>query len=146
MVTAVFNQTVANYTVPSPVKPITIAVEDATVAYANSTDVIICGSCANTLTLTATVKDINVTNPLGDPEPGDIGNANVSFVNRATGLTIGTVKVVPSATDARIGTATFTWPITIAAGSSQTYTIGMVVGSFYRNNTTDNVTVKVTKQ
>ena len=146
MVTAVFNQTVANYTVPSPVKPITIAVEDATVAYASSTDVIICGSCANTVTLTATVKDINVTNPLGDPEPGDIGNANVSFVNRATGLTIGTVKVVASATDARIGTATFSWPITIAPGSSQTFTIGMVVGSFYRNSTTDNVTVKITKQ
>jgi hypothetical protein len=53
---------------------------------------------------------------------------------------------VPSAADPRIGTATFSWPITLANGATQSYTIGMVVGSYYRNTTTDNATLTVTKQ
>jgi hypothetical protein len=146
LVTAVLNQTVQNYTVPSLGKPMTIAAEDATVAYGSTTTVSICQICANTLTLTATVKDSNLTDPLGDPDPGNVGNATVSFVNRATGLTIGTATVVPSAADPRIGTATFSWPITIATPATQTYTIGMLVGGYYRTTTTNNATVTVTKQ
>jgi Big-like domain-containing protein len=145
LLTAVFNQSVPNYTVPSPGKPLSIASEDATVAYSGPNPETICSSCT-TLKLTATVSDISVTNPVGDPDSGDVGNATVSFVNRATGLTIATVKVVATTADPRIGTATFDWPITIAANSTQSYTIGMVVGGYYqRNNTADNVVVKVTK-
>ena len=58
MVTAVLNQPVQK-TIPMPVlpKPMTIAAEDATVAYDGATTVAICRTCANALTLTATVKD-----------------------------------------------------------------------------------------
>jgi 5-hydroxyisourate hydrolase-like protein (transthyretin family) len=106
-------------------KSMTIAVEDARVAYAGaSTTLTLSGG---TVPLTASVTE------LADGLPGAITLATVQFVNRANNAVIGTAPVGPD------GKATMSW--TTTAGS---YTIGFVVGNYYsRNNAADNVAITV---
>jgi hypothetical protein len=90
------------------------------------------------VTLTATVKDITAVSgdPQYDPYGGDIRNATVSFVNRDTNTTLcsGLKPALVNSSDTTIGTVTC--QVTLAAGSSSAtqYTIGIVVGGYYSDN------------
>jgi hypothetical protein len=122
--------------------------EDARTTYTGPTSVgTNVGSSIAVVTLSATVSDISATvDAAGDVDPGDIGNATVQFVNRATSVIVGTANVIPGS-DRRIGTATFDWTVDIGASSSQAFSIGMIVGGTYtRNSTTENGSVTVVKR
>jgi hypothetical protein len=84
--------------------------------------------------------------PLLDPDAGDIGTATVSFVNRTTLATLATVTVTPNI-DRKTGTATYNFPASaLGTATSQTLTLGFVVGGNYtRNSTADNVTITIKK-
>ena len=107
-----------------------------------------CKSCASAIVrLEATVRDISARQPATDADAGDIGTATVAFVNRATGAVIQMVPVTPSPNDRRIGKAVYDWPVNLGKSSSQTFTIGMVVGNQYlRNSTLDDAKVTVVKR
>jgi len=106
-------------------KTMTIAVEDARVAYAGAPTLQLSGG---KVTLIASVTE------LADGNPGDLTMATVQFINRANNAVLGTVPVGAD------GKASMQW--TTTAGS---YSIGFVVGNYYsRNNAADNVPITVT--
>jgi hypothetical protein len=68
-------------------------------------------------------------------------------VNRATGAIIQTVTVVSDPRDRRTGKAVYNRPVNIGKSSSQTFTIGMIVGNQYlRNSAGDDAKVTVVKR
>jgi Bacterial Ig-like domain (group 3) len=145
-VTAVFNQAEKNYEIYNPYRSMSALREDARVTYTGATTVNTgCSSCASAIVrLEATVRDISLVSAATDADPGDVGTATVAFVNRATGAVIQTVVVTPSPNDQRIGKAVYDWPVNLGKSSSQTFTIGMVVGNQYlRNSTLDDAKVTV---
>jgi hypothetical protein len=88
-----------------------------------------------TVPLTVAVSDITAVtgDAAWDPNPGDIGNATVAFIDRATGATIATVNVGAD------GIARFDW-----AAAPKSYTIGFLVSNYYnRSSVADDVTVTV---
>jgi len=151
-VTAVFNSVNTNFTVSNPTTSLTIKQEDATASY---TGVLYAStgsstSTAATVVLSATVKDITATDPNTDPNPGDIRNATVTFVNRDTipNTVIATVPVgLVTLSDKTVATATYNWAVNIQCSSppcSATYTIGVIVGNYYtRNSSFDDGLVTV---
>jgi hypothetical protein len=148
-VTAVFNQAEDNYEIYNPYRSMSALREDARVAYTGATTVNTgCGTCASAIVrLEATVRDISLVSPATDADAGDIGTATVAFVNRATGAVIQTVPVTAFPSDRRIGKAVYNWPVNLGKSSSQTFTIGMVVGNQYvRNSTLDDVKVTVVRR
>ena len=123
-------------------KSVSILKEDARVAYAGTPGETLCMCGNSSVAITVNVSDISVTDPT-DTDPGDISTANVSFVNRTTLATLATVNVTPNI-DRRTGTATYNFPASALGGTSQTITLGFVVGANYtRNNTADNVTITI---
>jgi hypothetical protein len=138
-----------NYQVPSPTKPMMVLREDAQVPATPPRTVNTgCSTCrTTTVHLEATVNDISYASPATDPDGGDIGLATASFVNRATGVTIATVPVIADPTDHRTGKASYDWPVNLGTSSSQTFTIGVIVGAEYiRNNTADNMNITVVRR
>src|SRR5262249_16229773 len=94
-----------------------------------------------TVTLSATIKDTS-------GGAGNITNATVIFVNRADGSTIAANLPVSliSSTDPTTGTARYNWSVNIGTASSQSYTIGIIVGHDYaRNSSADDAVVTVSK-
>ncbi len=147
-VTAEF-QSSGGYDVPSAVRPLTVLREDARVpASAPRTVNTGCSGCKSaTVHLQSTVNDISQVDPVSDPDPGDIGMANVTFVNRASGATIATVPVIADAADHRTGTASYDWTVSLGNASSQTFTIGVVVGNQYvRNSSADDMKITVVRR
>jgi hypothetical protein len=151
LVTASF--TSSNFTIPNRTGSLSITQEDARTYYAGPAAVLTKpGATTATIPLQWTVKDITAVGPSDaayDPNAGDITLAKVTFVNRVTGATIGTVNVTlpPNATDKTIGTASFNWNVDIGTSTSQTYTVGVIVSGYYsRNSTTEDATVTVSKQ
>ena len=148
-VTAVFNQVQKNYEIYNPYRSMSALREDARVEYTGATTVNTgCSSCSSAIVrLQATVRDISLVSPAIDADPGDVGTATVAFVNRATGAVIQTVPVTPDPNDRRTGKAVYNWPVNIGRSSSQTFTIGMVVGNQYiRNSSYDDARVIVVKR
>jgi YVTN family beta-propeller protein len=143
-VTAVFTD--PNFSVATSAKGITIQAEDARVAYAGPATLTL--GTSTTVPLTVAVKDITAVpgDPAWDPYPGDIRNAQVSFIDRSTNMILGTVWVTASDTNPTVGSATFNWPVNLGTAKSKSYTIGFIVGYYYRRNSTaDNVTITVSK-
>jgi hypothetical protein len=128
-----------------------ITAEDARVTYTGPKTVATgCATCTTaTVRLSATVKDIQavLAEAAGDVDPGDVRNATVNFVNRSTGLIIGTATVaLPDPLNSTTGEAVFNWSVNLGTSTSQSFTVGMTVGNYYiRNNALDNVTVTVLK-
>jgi hypothetical protein len=94
-----------------------------------------------TVTLSATIKD-------SSGGAGNVTNATVTFVNRADGSTIaGPLPVsLISSTDITTGTASYNWSVNIGTNSSESFTIGIVVGNDYsRNSASDDAVVTVSK-
>jgi large repetitive protein len=142
IVTAVFNS--AGYTIPNVTKSMSILKEDARVAYSQPTTLCLCGKAS--VPVTVNVSDITAIDPTIDPDAGNIGTATVTFNNRTTLATYGTVTVVPNA-DGKTGTATYNFPASaLGTASSATITFGFIVsGSYNRNNTADNAVITITK-
>src|SRR5262249_35215483 len=98
------------------------------------------------VTLSATVKDTS-------GGAGTITNANVTFVIRGSNGAPDTVinaTPVPvsliNATDITTGTAGYNWSVNIGTNSSQSYTIGIIVGNDYsRNSSNDDAIVTVSE-
>jgi len=145
----------ANFTVSNVTKSFSITREDARTYYTGPTSLSTASSSVSTATipLRATIKDITAVtgDPSWDSNPGNIGLAQVSFVNRATGATIGTatLAIVPNPNDPNdktVATATYNWNVDIGTATSQTFTVGTVVTGYYtRNSTTENATITVSK-
>jgi hypothetical protein len=129
---------------------IIVAQEDARVTYTGllftSTS---CPTCsAATLTLAATVQDISVTaDAAGDTWPGDIRNADVTFVDRDTNATLCTANVgLVNPGDLQTGTATCNIGVDLGTADSKTYNIGIVINRWYtRNSTADDTLVTVSR-
>jgi hypothetical protein len=106
-------------------------------------------SSTATVTLAATVRDISVTpDAAGDTFPGDIRNANVTFVDRDAGNAVLCVADVGSiaALDLQTGVASCNATVNIGTASSATYRVGIVVNRYYtRNSPADDVMVTVAK-
>jgi hypothetical protein len=86
--------------------------------------------------------------PLYDPNPGDISQAIVTFVNRDTNSVIATVPVVlqKPGDPSKGANAEYTWNVDLGAASGQVYTIGVIVGGYYRRNaSTDDVVLTVAR-
>jgi hypothetical protein len=111
------------------------------------------GTSYVTLNLSANILDISVPqspiDPLQDPNPGDIRNARVTFVNRdASDAVIGSANLTPAlvnALDNKIGNVNVPFTITglTSSSPSQQVRIGIIVdnGYYIRNNADDDVVV-----
>jgi len=139
-----------NFSITKPTnKSVNITREDARIAGLDRTSYSLGGSATGTVPLTVTVKDI--TAMLGDPAydayPGDIRNAQVQFIDRATNTVLGTANVASLiGSGTTTGTATFNWSVNLGTATSKSYTIGFAVLNYYtRNSTADNVVVTVSK-
>jgi hypothetical protein len=98
--------------------------------------------------LRAMVRDISVVPGIEPPDtnPGDITNATVSFVNRATGAALCTAQVVVAFTgDMTTGVAICQATLsTNGSGQSWNYEIEIVVGGWYtRDDAADNTDLLV---
>ncbi len=144
-----------NFIVANPTAALTITNEDAAALYTGALFASTSSSTSlnATVTLSATIQDATAitpqTDPRYDPNPGDIRNATVTFINRDNKTPIATVPVgLVSLGDTTTGTATYNWSVTIPNCStppcSQTYTIGIIVNNYYtRNSSLDNTVVNI---
>jgi hypothetical protein len=127
---------------------LTVAPEDARSTYTGAIFVSTSSvsSSKATVTLSATVRDISLVDP-SDPNPGDIRNATLTFVDRDTNTPIAAVPIgLVNPSDNRTGTAAYTWYIDIGSADSRSFTIGIVAGGHYvRNSAEDNTVVTVSK-
>ncbi len=147
-----------------------ITQEDARATYAgNMFYSIPLSTQTGTITLIATVQDITAqcdpTNvPAGfascaawaaaqtppvpwDPNPGDIRNATVTFVDRSNNNTLCTAQVLlVNSSDTKTGSATCTFTGMVGNTGSTQYTVGIVVSRYYmRNASTDNTVVTLSQ-
>lgn len=131
--------------------PIIISQEDARATYLDPMLVSTgCADCSTaTVPLRLTIRDISseIGDPAYDPDPGNIKNATVTFVNRGNGLTLCTASVaLLDPADPTVGTATCDWTANIGNASGLDYTIGIIVEGYYtRDNAEDNTVVVVSK-
>ena len=150
IITAVFNQDVPNYTISNVSRSISIVREDARVTLHSygATVYTACQTCNTaTVLLRATVQDISATAEAnGDVSPGDIRNATLTFVNRATYAPIATVPVrLIDPNNMTIGEAVYEWNVDLGGASSRSFKVGYVVGNYYTRSTYEYVTVTVSK-
>jgi hypothetical protein len=132
--------------------PIVVSPEDARVTYTGpllaSTG---CNDCPTAaIPLRATIQDISAVagDPAYDPDPGNIINATVTFVDRANAnapLCAANVILLDPA-DPAVGTATCNWTADIGSNAGGDFIIGTVVDGYYtRDDAVDDVVVSVTK-
>src|SRR5439155_719009 len=145
-VTAEFGGVNPNFTVTTASTGLSINAEDAAATYTGAlfASTSSATSSTATVTLSATIQDITAVN--GDPNPGDVRNAKVTFINRDTNTVIVSNVLVGlvNASDTTTGTATYNWSTSIACASppcSQTYTIGIIVTNYYTRNSSNDDTV-----
>jgi hypothetical protein len=107
------------------------------------------GASSGVVPLTVTIADITAAtgDAATDPFAGDIRNAQVNFIDRATNTVIGTANVSAlTGSGTTSGTATLNWAVNLGTASSKTYTIGFSVLNYYtRASTADNVVITVAK-
>lgn len=151
-VTVVFTGVNSNFSVSNATAPLTITPEDARAYYTGACFASTQGATNGNaiVTLSATIKDITavIGDAAWDAYPGCIENATLTFVNRDAGNAV--IAVVPiglvNLSDHTIAVGTYNWNVNIGAATSQTYTIGIIVGGYYtRNSSADNTVVTVAK-
>ncbi|HLQ62773.1 MAG TPA: Ig-like domain-containing protein [Candidatus Acidoferrales bacterium] len=133
---ATFTSTNPNFAGSSGSGTLAVTPEDASLTYIGDFLVSACGAGCP-VHLSTTVVDS------ADASRGNIGNASVQFVDRATNATLcGPVAVtLVNPSDPTTGTAACTWT---APALDATYTVGTVVGGFYkRNDPLDDVIITV---
>jgi hypothetical protein len=135
----------------SDTKPVSIVVsqEGARATYTGPMLVSTSSTSSSTATvpLRATIQDITAVDPVSDPDPGNITNATVSFVNRANNAVLCSANVVLlDRADQTVGSATCDWSVNIGSSSGTDFVVGIVVDGYYtRNSTEDDVVVVVSK-
>ena len=132
----------ANYAFTYLGGTLTVGQEDARTAYTGNTSFQTASASTATASvrLSASVRDISAVSgdPAFDSFPGDVRNATVTFVNRATGTALAgcanlpVTLTVPS--DSTVGTTSCTTSRTAPKKGQATYTVGIVVGGFYARN------------
>jgi hypothetical protein len=143
---AVFGGVSPYFQVDTATNHVTVTAEDARAVYTGPLT-----ACANslgnaTIALKATVRDISglAGDAAFDASAGVISNARVVFVNRDTETIIGEVPVVVGGSDAKVGTATLNWPVSLGTELSATYRVGMIVkNSYVENNPAADATITV---
>ena len=155
-VEAVFAGIDSDYTVTNPTTPLEITQEDAIVEYTGQTLQATPNSRLSeaSVVLSANIQDITVSNP--DPDAGDIRKAKVKFVDRDNNTDIsGWINVVDliDPADNRTGTVSYEWLVDIGNQTSQSFTVGVIVGydyypepdeyeGYYLSNSSDDNTVE----
>lgn len=135
----------------SDTKPVEIVVtqEDARATYTGPLMVsTACETCSTaTIPLRATIQDITAVDPVADPDPGDIRNATVTFVNRDGGAALCTATLtLLDPNDTKTASAACNWDANIGSSSGTDFTIGVVVGGYYlRNATAEDTVVSISK-
>jgi hypothetical protein len=130
--------------------PVTVTQEDARATYSG---VVFVSTSSDrdtdaVVTLRAVIQDITAVDPDADPDPGDIRNATVSFVNRDSGAVIasGLPVTLIDAGDPKTGVASHDWTVDLGSSNSESFTIGIVVDGYYtRNSPADDTVVTVSK-
>ncbi|AHG88819.1 hypothetical protein J421_1282 [Gemmatirosa kalamazoonensis] len=145
-VTADFTGVNANFTVNSASTSFTVAPEDARVTYTGATYASTAGVNSTTaaVTLSATIMDATAAagDPAYDASAGDVRNASVRFVDRASGATLCSAPVgLVSSADTKTGTVSCNWSASLGSQESATWTVGVVVDGFYARNSADDNTV-----
>jgi len=141
--------TSTNYAITFIPGTLVVTPEDARISY-DGTHLVAAGGSAPevaTFELAAIVYDISATaDANGDAAPGDIRNAQVTFVDRASGATLCVASVVlADANDLRIGIASCLATVDFTGRSS--LTAGSVVGGWYiRDSATDDAVISVAAQ
>jgi len=133
-----------NYTFSYSGGTLAVGQEDARTTYSGATSFVTPSPSSTTASvkLTSTIRDISaVSGDLAfDSFPGDIRNATVTFVNRATGNAFTGCASRPVTltvpTDSTVGMATCTTSLAAPAKGQAQYTVGTVVGGYYSRNTT----------
>ncbi|HEX8695450.1 MAG TPA: hypothetical protein VF746_23760, partial [Longimicrobium sp.] len=150
-VTAEFTGVDPNFTVSSAGTTLQINKENAGATYTGTQFASTGSGSTATVTLSATIQDATALNAAGDPNPGDVRNARVTFWNRDTNQPISGCVSLPvglvSAADPRTGTATCNWAVTLGSSeNSRDVTVGVVVDGYYaRNSADDNSVVTVSR-
>jgi len=153
LVTAQFNNVdAAHFVVSNPTTSLMIKQEDARTTYTGIALIpTSCTSCTSAnVSFSATIQDVTAvpSDPAYDPNPGDIRNATVKFVDVTTAgspkdLCSAAVGLV-SLSDTKTGTATCNATLTASATSGGTpYTIETVVNGYYTNGSSDDTEVNV---
>lgn len=129
---------------------ITVIQEDARAVYTGALFVATTSTTSSTaeVTLAATILDITATSdPARDDYPGDIRNAQVTFVNHETNAALCSAAVgLVNANDATTGTATCTWTADLGSADSQSILVGIVVSGYYtRNDPADDALVTISR-
>ena len=144
----------ANYTFSYGGGTLNVVGEDARASYSGSTSFRTRSASSATASalLSATIRDVTAVggDPAFDPFAGDIRNAKVTFVNRATGAAFAGCWNLPVTlavpTDATAGSASCTTTLAAPRAGLTRYTVGIVVSGYYaRDSSTDNRTITVTR-
>jgi hypothetical protein len=138
-VAVLYNEVSPNFTVTNRFGSMTIVREDATASYVGPT------ALTTTTTTTAVPLKARIVD-MADGLRGDPRNATVTFVNRTTGLVIGTASIaLETPEDPTTAVASFTWNVNTTG--SVTAKIGIVVNGYYnRNNLADDGLLTITKR
>lgn len=142
---AIGGLTSPNYAITYVGSTLTVTAEDARVIITSPLFATASAPAPARITLSATVKDISATaDAAGDTSSGDIRNATLAFVDRATGATLCTAPIgLASADDQRIGVATCTFTGSFPTGTSS-LVLGARVGGYYtRDDASDDVTMTI---
>jgi len=164
-VTAKFTQVNTNIVVPDAatydgvnLTQLTITKEDDPATYTGPLFVSTSSPTSTTadVLLTATVQDITAVlgDPAWDPNPGDIRNAVVRFVNRDNNNSLLCTAPVGLVNPLDTKTGRISCSVTLSSGTtgSQSYTVGIIVDDFnnnksyyIRNSSVDNAVVTVSQ-
>jgi len=131
---------------------LTVTQEDARATYTGDMFVSTATPTATTATVTlrATIQDITAvpTDPSYDPYPGVITNATVTFVNRDLGNAViaANLPVTLIGSDAKTGTASFSWTVSLGSAPSVQYNIGIIVNGYHTDNSAGEDTIVTVSQ
>jgi hypothetical protein len=137
--------TSSNYAITYAGATFTVTPEDARVTITSPFDITAPPASPASITLTATIKDISATSDAnGDTFAGDIRNATLTFVDRATNNVLCVAPIgLASADDARTAVATCTFTRTFATGTTSLL-VGARVGAYYtRDAAADDATLTI---
>jgi len=142
---AIGGLTSPNYAIAYSGSTLTVTPEDARIAITSPLLLAATPGAPLNVTLTATVKDISATaDANGDASAGDIRNATLAFVDRATNNVLCTAPIALIADDdARAGVATCTFTRTFGSSDSS-LVVGARAGNYYtRDAAADDVTIAI---
>ena len=135
-----------NYAITYVGSTFTVTPEDARVSVISPRLVSAAASGPTTVLLAATIQDISATaDAAGDVDAGDIRNATVTFVDRATNATLCTAPIgLSKPSDLRTGVITCTFTRDFGTTLPASLVVGTRVAAYYtRDAAADDVTMSI---